>query len=207
MLLNWWLRIDKNDSRFVKVPPDPFPRHISSDNYGTRIARENGFWARVSGQDILLLCNQGYKSWETGSQARFVAIIIISIEPKKSTSMSNTLCCVVISWDLKKGQFSSKIHCYTWLKESMSKNVHLLFKGLWPACLSFNSFIPLFLSWKCGCPGKGKHSDSVTASQISLRTCCKEGMRESQYIWFWWGGNSVKSSIYFTISFLLVMRS
>ena len=58
--------------------------------------------------------------------------------------MSDKLCSVVISWDLKKGQFPSKIHCYAWLKESVSKNVHLLFKGLWRSCLSFNSFIPFF---------------------------------------------------------------
>ena len=81
----------------------------------------------VSELDILLLCNQGYTSVETGSQVRLVTIIIINIESKKNISMSKTFCCVIIVPDLKKGQLSGKIHCCTRLKES--KPVHLLFKG------------------------------------------------------------------------------
>jgi len=81
----------------------------------------------VSGLDILLLCNRGYTSAETGSQARLVTIRVINIESKKNISMSKTFCCIIIVPDLKKAQLSGKIHCCTRLKERMP--VHLLFKG------------------------------------------------------------------------------
>ena len=77
-------RLSSSSSKVVRVPPDHFLRHTSWDNLSTRWARENRLWVTpVSGQGILLLCNQGYTSWETGSQARFVTIIIIKVESEK----------------------------------------------------------------------------------------------------------------------------
>ena len=38
------------DLEVCKIPPDPFPRHTSWDNFGTSLARENGFQARSLGE-------------------------------------------------------------------------------------------------------------------------------------------------------------
>ena len=79
-----------------------------------------------------MLCNQREESRETRSQARFVTIKIISIEPKKGIPMSKTLCCVVISSGPEARPVLGQDTLCTRLKESISENVHFLLKGLGP---------------------------------------------------------------------------
>ena len=55
--------------------------------------------------------------------------------------------------------------------------------------------------------GKMRTAAGETEAQIALRDCSKEVAGESQYLRFWWRGNSMQSSAYFTKDFLLVTRS
>lgn len=91
-----------------------------------------------------MICHHGYKSWETGLQARFVTIVIINTEPKKSIFMSKTLCCVIISSGPKEwpvlGQ-DTLLHKVSVKQEQ--KMFTSSFKGPWAPCLSFNSFMTL----------------------------------------------------------------
>ena len=76
--------------------------------------------------------------WDFPGKSTGVGCHCLNLEPKKSISMSKTLCSVTISSGPKEKQFLDKIHCCTRLKESMRENI-LLLKGPGAACLRFNS--------------------------------------------------------------------